>query len=1270
MKTLFILIFTLLTTINLSAEQIANDKFRNGHDGWTGDIANYPNMLYIKSRGTVSKTYQFNSKYANTKVYIKYQVGISKKWESSGQNIDYFNLLVNDVVVQTFTGRNKYYTKKIAVTLDSLAKVKISIKLRTNANNEFALLNFIKFNTIPSPGKRAFSLYRQSNIIGDMKIIGNSVKLDRKDGANGANGGVCAPAKTNNNNIRGMYAKRDSNAPATSFNSTSANLVLPPGVKSTDIEYALLNWQGRTSGANDSLNNGTTVKIKPFGQLSYQTVNTIPSKFNRIGWDYQGIQDITDIIKHSLDDADPDVLQATGYDKEFWVADVYAPRVGNGYGAWSLVVVYKDEAAKLRNISVYDGFIAVYDETVSTTLSGFITPSTGVVNSKFFVFAGEGDIKLDDSVTLTDKNGNEISLGTNVFQSGINDDGVNITNRNPSCLNSIGVDIRSFTIGTNGAKKIIGNSQTSTIVKLKSYGWADQFLPGLFAFSTDLYEPRICYKQEFADENGDPITDVTVGDVITVKTWISNMKKNAADGNLEPAAKVEIELFLDSKYLEYQEDTTIMKNIGENVYTPYSDVNKTGLADHFVDQNLSVWRVGTGADTQDGGLLNPNVFGADNLKAYIEFKTELLEEGNISVNNIYKVSYLNTQLNLHFGHIPAKECADIDNDIGVGGLLGGFNIVNSVYGGSYDITNRDKTERQNLLYTQVADRAFRVRVLSINGAGDGLMDADYDVTLSIIANPGYSPGDSDSVKETKCNRATALSAPITVPFASSPGKSLVVPVSYDKAQKNVYFRVAYNSGEFACSLDNFAIRPDKFTLTSTTDLGLLAAGQAYNLTLIAETASTVATPLYSVADINSTAFTLEQKLFNIGGLEDNTLHGTLSLSVNPVPVPIVNGVGTNALGLQFDDVGKVNMKIIDKDWAKVDLTNGSYDSPADCSANGAYICGNVDAIFIPHHFKLSTLNIHNQNDGVFTYLSNDLAESAKIGLTIKAENALNANTQNFTTGSWENPVNISFSVPQVNGDNAAKIEIDTTINLDFTAGSKNLLWNDPTPGKQLHFNYPRTKNTPRNPTRVDGTVDNVTATATSLYTGIATTANVVSPATVAAQNATFVYGRTHAPRQRFTGANGTAFIYYESFCDGIDGTGTLCNRALLPNGAGSRSTDDPRWFVNTTHTAQHGTVGVVTHKSATVHVTAGAPTVGPPSQVALTYDTNRGYPYKATMQNTASSWLIYNPFNAVDLDNEFQVEFDNGASSWAGVHENNVSTSSNAAAKTNRRSMW
>jgi hypothetical protein len=169
----------------------------------------------------------------------------------------------------------------------------------------------------------------------------------------------------------------------------------------------------------------------------------------------------------------------------------------------------------------------------------------------------------------------------------------------------------------------------------------------------------------------------------------------------------------------------------------------------------------------------------------------------------------------------------------------------------------------------------------------------------------------------------------------------------------------------------------------------------------------------------------------------------------------------------------------------------------------------------------------------------------------------------------------------------------------------------------------------------------------------------------------YLYGRTHASRQRYQVPTGTANIYYEAYCFGTIG-GNNCNKILLPQGINSKRTDDIRWFINESHTLNEGNAGTVTEKATTTHVAVAGSTSGdhPDTSTLMTYDETQGYPYKTTMENNASRWLIYNRDNPTATRNQFQVEFEDAASGWSGAHETNTTTKDVGTVKTNRRIMW
>ena len=258
----------------------------------------------------------------------------------------------------------------------------------------------------------------------------------------------------------------------------------------------------------------------------------------------------------------------------------------------------------------------------------------------------------------------------------------------------------------------------------------------------------------------------------------------------------------------------------------------------------------------------------------------------------------------------------------------------------------------------------------------------------------------------------------------------------------------------------------------------------------------------------------------------------------------------------------------------------------------------------------------------------------------------------------------------------------------------------------FNLNYNRSTNTPLNPEAIifdkyDLNCTNPTTDCTFIAdtNGVPATPdkNATSQGTKDLNSSISIkhyYGRTHAPRNRFVGADGNVTVYYEVFCNGTV-NGTTCNKQLLQTELttrlttrlNSKVTDDPRWFRNNEHNVtNHGPVmapasplvtpvGGIGQKGGANRVT-NTPNVvyntipTGPTLIPLRYDVTRGYPYKATMLNTPNRWLIYNKYDATATANESEVEFVSGTSNWAGKRETTNTTGEVGSKKTNRRSMW
>jgi hypothetical protein len=489
----------------------------------------------------------------------------------------------------------------------------------------------------------------------------------------------------------------------------------------------------------------------------------------------------------------------------------------------------------------------------------------------------------------------------------------------------------------------------------------------------------------------------------------------------------------------------------------------------------------------------------------------------------------------------------------------------------------------------------------------------------------------------------------------------------------------------SCSSDNFAIRPEKFEITTTNPHypDLLRSGQNYDLSISAYNYGT-ATPTYLYNQTDSNLTITQTKWLNSPRIEDtgNILAGNSSWAS---AFNIINGVSVNSF-FNYDDVGYITLRVEDREWAAVD----NDDTPQTCAPDGAYICGENNVTFIPHHFGIADLNVtnNNGNPGTFTYFSDiDPTDSstfdmaAKIQVTIIAQNESNGTTANFRDGGsyYENQVSLTSLVTNPNlGDANTTFVIPTLLGFGTgtdAAGEKTIAWDETDTARVLRFNFPRTVNIPLNPVQINSLDVNVTAQSDYTQPSPLNSAQITGTDNgLGDTNTTFYYGRSHAPRTRIAGPDGNATFYYEIYCFGTDAIGNSCNTTLRDDITGGLlCVDDIRWFQNINHINTDGNISATSQKNGLLNLTLGAPVNGfpalPLSTVPYTYSGNKGYPYKTTMDVNSSDWLIFHKFNAAAAVNNFELEF-NSAAGWGGKDESNVGVDSNAAPNTNRRIQW
>jgi hypothetical protein len=484
------------------------------------------------------------------------------------------------------------------------------------------------------------------------------------------------------------------------------------------------------------------------------------------------------------------------------------------------------------------------------------------------------------------------------------------------------------------------------------------------------------------------------------------------------------------------------------------------------------------------------------------------------------------------------------------------------------------------------------------------------------------------------------------PCASSNGGVGEAPYDHEYG----CFECSIGNMPYVCSNDNFAIRPEKLVIAKTHIAGddwpnLLRSAEDYNVSINAYNYNTTTNSMdYNVTDANAT-YTIVSTKYNRNNVVTPSMAGIVSFDANGFDmangISVKTGIiGNEVAGISFDDVGKINISVQDQNWSAVDIDNANDPTPHDCSPNGAYVCGDKNVTYIPHHFDFNELSItnNNGNPGSFTYIANEVDQMAgRIHTKIRALNKLEAVTQNFAQFPlWENNVTVvptvvksTYLYPDANETNITTLAIGFGSGTDAN-GTKTIAWNETNTSQYLRFNFQRDVNQAVNPFDVNGTDLNISIT--SLYTDTEDSdmANIVGsrlgtgiqnlPYVVvlpATGDSNFIYGRI-IPRdvRVFGDVSFSANAWYEAF-----------NAPTLGGIALPASRNEALWYTNTQHNDNNDGDGNVTRLQSAPTVSTAVNVGGDDVNGMETYNfgavADANIPYSRKAHIDTAPWLWY-----------------------------------------------
>ena len=442
-----------------------------------------------------------------------------------------------------------------------------------NGNTSTAKVNI----TVTPPysettGGRPFTLKHQESLFGDVKMIGNSVLCYKGRGT------TCIEPPRN-------YENGDLSLSKTS--ESYSTLSLP---SNSTVKYARLYWQGRNpsraSWTNSDKVNAKTLKLKQ-GNNSFVTlkadvldlVNPTRSTYAT----YSASADVTGYVQtHGAGKyyIDPDSLfTTTGH-----------PDGLGAYGAWVLVVIYANaNTTTAKNITIFDGYQVIDgSNSVDIPVSGFLTPKTGTVDSKAYIFVGEGDKYITGDDLLMKGKYFHTSFTSiapnsrNAFNSRIDVPGA----RRPNLTNNNGIDIQKYNVGTSG-KNIISTNETGATFRFTTGG--DVYFPSLVVFSTELYLPKLCYdysiRQDGAflpvDRSAYPVAQLD-GQIssskLEVEVYLKNQEADIAAEGIALKMDINDTVFnhTDHIFTSTTNGSTLIDRGAPTVTNPLCDYNKNG----------------------------------------------------------------------------------------------------------------------------------------------------------------------------------------------------------------------------------------------------------------------------------------------------------------------------------------------------------------------------------------------------------------------------------------------------------------------------------------------------------------------------------------------------------------------------------------------------------------------------------------------------------------------------------------------------------------------
>jgi len=679
------------------------------------------------------------------------------------------------------------------------------------------------------------------NIRGNYLILGNTVECHTKQKNRELfpQNQYCEDMYYGNNGHISNYIDIDDDS--NTWNSSGSNFTLPPNSK---ILWAGLFWQGNLNNRSER-HNGSWWKIqrhaepnnnenihagwkwvqntgsdfsvedtavnkvlfKVDNETSYEQVTADTLAANNtyyggshVGGPYAAFADITHFLqnknittgKHTITIAN--VMATQGMDGN-WLGD---------YGGWSIAIVYQNKNETIKNISIFNGFTTVSNSHGDKPpkyidISGFKLPKHNRVEAYLSVFSGEGEynnhgdtMKLEGHLMPGISEENQYNVFDEISH-GLSRDSTPWYN-NLTYADTIDVDrydVSSIMTELRDNNPNIHKVTIEVATHQGPSGEFDAFFPSMFAFSAQLYVPKVCYDY-----------DIKVGDYFDIESQERVFKAIELDN--EP---LRVKVMLKSKESDFDliDAKMKLKFTPSNIFSYKAHYSQTTYPNTYsyhnaIDTDTDAGEIAIGAHpTNEGGTIAPHDFIYS--KLYYNFKKpkfngkfDISIDAKVSYDGIHKIPYTLSTEEPEGSIFNIRRCSINPTYDPIYGM---FNIER----GNSKFTQSE--EDRYSLYTQVVGVPYEVSVAAYqkdsNGEYKKPLSNSATVELELIDASTFE-NNSSAGYDSICRDPDSYSIGKFVHFNNSDRVKVKIPDDFPKidgkttypenlALKNAAFRV-------------------------------------------------------------------------------------------------------------------------------------------------------------------------------------------------------------------------------------------------------------------------------------------------------------------------------------------------------------------------------------------------------------------------------------------------------------------------------------------------